>query len=459
MRWRRRALAAVLVMVLATGGVAVRTVLLDAAERREAAAADLASERDRRAETVDDLASTRAERDDTAARAADTEASRQAVLEQAAAVQQEAGTVSTQVEALEARIDQRSQRLEALRAQLGAVTAQADGLRGCLQGVSTATGATHRGDTAGAVRALQAVGDLCRAAHSHLGDVDPGVRFPYDFPDPFVALAGTTYYAYATNSAGGHVQLLQSPDLQAWTFVGAALADVPRWAVPGATWAPAVLQRPDGWRLYYTVREASSSRQCISVASAPGPTGPFVDRSTEPLVCATTEGGAIDPSPFVAPGGGLYLLWKGEGETTGGRASIQVQPLAADGLRVTQPPTVLLRQDQAWEGRTIEAPSMVATPEGLVLLYSANRWDSASYAVGAARCDGPLGPCRKVGKVLSSFGPMVGPGGAEAFRDRNGLVRVAFHAWQGRDVGYPESRYLHIGTLRAAGGTIAITGD
>lgn len=459
MRWRRRALAVALVLTLVGTAVAVRIALLDAAERRDLAAAELASERDRRAEAVDQLASTRAERDDTAARAADAAANRQAVLEEAAVVQQEAGTVSTQVEALEARVDQRSQRLDALRAQLGAVTAQADGLRGCLQGVSTATGATRRGDTAGAVRALQAVGDLCRAARSHLGDVDPGVRFPYDFPDPFVALAGTTYFAYATNSAGGHVQLLQSSDLQAWTFAGTALADVPRWAVPGATWAPAVLQRPDGWRLYYTVREATSSRQCISVASAPGPAGPFVDSSTGPLVCATNEGGAIDPSPFVAPGGGLYLLWKGEGETAGGRATIQVQPLAADGLTVTQPATVLLRQDQSWEGRTIEAPSMIATPDGLVLLYSANRWNSASYAVGAARCDGPVGPCHKVGKVLSSFGPMVGPGGAEAFRDRSGQVRVAFHAWQGSDVGYPESRYLHIGRLGTAGGAITITGE
>lgn len=459
MTWRRRALVAVLVVLLAGGGVAVRAALLDAAERRGVAAVDLARERDRRAETVDQLASTRAERDDTAARAADTEATRQAVLEHAAAIQKEAGTVSTQVEALDARVDQRSQRLDALRAQLGAVTAQADGLRGCLEGVSTATSATHRGDTAGAVRALQAVGALCRAAHSQLVDVDPGVRFPYDFPDPFVALAGSTYYAYATNSVGGHVQLLQSSDLQAWTFAGTALADVPRWAVPGATWAPAVLQRPDGWRLYYTVREASSSRQCISVASAPGPAGPFVDGSTGPLVCATAEGGAIDPSPFVAPDGGLYLLWKGEGETAGGRATIQVQALAADGLSVTQPPTVLLRQDQSWEGGTIEAPSMIATPDGLVLLYSANRWDSASYAVGAARCVGPLGPCHKVGKVLSSYGPMVGPGGAEAFRDRSGQVRVAFHAWQGSDVGYPESRYLHIGRLGTADGAVTITGE
>jgi hypothetical protein len=47
---------------------------------------------------------------------------------------------------------------------------------------------------------------------------------------------------------------------------------------------------------------------------------------------------------------------------------------------------------------------------------------------------------------------MVGPGGAEAFVDGGGAVRVAFHAWQGDDVGYPEHRYLHIGRLDTAGG-------
>lgn len=459
MSWLRRILLVAVLLALACGAVAVRTVLLDAGARRDRAAAQLADARERRASTIDQLDSTRDERDATAADAADTEAARQAVLEQVAAMLHETGNVSTQVEALAARVDQRSERLENLRTQLSAVTAQAEGLRGCLQGVSTATGATRRGDTAGAVSALQAVAALCRSAHSSLGEVDPGVRFPYDFPDPFVTVAGSTYYAYATNSTGGHVQLLRSPDLQSWTFVGSALRDVPAWAVPGATWAPAVVARPGGWRLYYAVREATSQRQCISVASSSSPTGPFVDKSTAPLVCPQEHGGAIDPSPFVAPGGELHLLWKGEGETSGGRATIQVQPLSTDGLRTTGPPTVLLQQDQGWEGRTIEAPSMIATSEGLVLLYSANRWDSRSYAVGAARCDGPAGPCHKVGKVLGSFGPMTGPGGAEAFRDRNGQARVVFHAWQGDDVGYPESRYLHIGTLSTAGGEVTITGE
>ena len=42
--------------------------------------------------------------------------------------------------------------------------------------------------------------------------------------------------------------------------------------------------------------------------------------------------------------------------------------------------------------------------------------------------------------------------GAELFTDAAGRARVVFHAWQGDEVGYPEHRYLHLGTLTTDGG-------
>jgi hypothetical protein len=346
-----------------------------------------------------------------------------------------------------------SAHLEELRAMIATSTTQIGELRTCLDGVSAAGRAAGRGDTAGAIAALQGVADACRAAEAATEQIDPTVRFAYDFPDPFVVAADGGYYAYATNSAGGAVQLLRSTDLRSWAFAGTALSGVPGWAVPGATWAPSVLRRPGGWVLYYAVRDRASGRQCISAASAAGPTGPFVDDSAGPLVCELDQGGSIDASPFVAPDGAATLLWKSEGETAGGGATLRAAPLAADGRSLTGPSVVLLGVSQGWEGRTVEGPSMAATPAGFVLLYSANRWDTGSYAVGAATCSSPLGPCTKVaGPILATDGPMVGPGGAEAFVDAAGAVRVAFHAWQSDDVGYPEHRYLHIGRLVTAGG-------
>lgn len=346
-----------------------------------------------------------------------------------------------------------SVQLDELRTMIETSTTQIGDLRTCLGGVAAASTATRRGDTGGAIAALQGVAEVCRSAEAATDQVDPTVRFAYDFPDPFVVAADGGYYAYATNSAGGAVQLLRSADLRSWAFAGTALSGVPAWAVPGATWAPAVLRRAGGWVLYYAVRDRASGRQCISVATAAGPTGPFVDASSGPMVCELDQGGSIDASPFVAPDGSATLLWKAEGETAGGGATLRAAPLAADGLSLAGPSVVLLGVSQGWEGRTVEGPSMAATPAGFVLLYSANRWDTGSYAVGAATCASPLGPCSKVsGPILSSSGPMVGPGGAEAFVDGSGGVRVAFHAWQSDDVGYPEHRYLHIGRLVTSGG-------
>jgi hypothetical protein len=220
-----------------------------------------------------------------------------------------------------------------------------------------------------------------------------------------------------------------------------------------------VLHRGDRWLLYYAAQDAGSGRHCLSVATSEAPSGPFVDGSTQPLVCDVDLGGAIDPSPFVAPDGRAYLLWKAEGETIGGAPQLRSQELRDDGLALTGGPGVLLAGTQGWEGWTIEAPSMMFTAAGFTLLYSGNSWDRSGYGTGAALCDGPVGPCHRLpGPVLASSGDIVGPGGAEMFRDGGGALRVAFHAWSGPNVGYPYPRFLHIGTVRASGGQVAVSG-
>ena len=50
-----------------------------------------------------------------------------------------------------------------------------------------------------------------------------GLVYPFDFPDPDVILVGQTYYAYATNSVAGNIQIIDSTDLTHWTAVGNAL--------------------------------------------------------------------------------------------------------------------------------------------------------------------------------------------------------------------------------------------
>ena len=90
---------------------------------------------------------------------------------------------------------------------------------------------------------------------------------------------------------------MESTDLQTWKKAGDALPTLASWAAPGATWAPAVIHLKHSYLLYYTTTSARSRVQCLSVATAKRPGGPFTDSTTAPLVCQPGLGGSIDPTP------------------------------------------------------------------------------------------------------------------------------------------------------------------
>src|SRR4051812_16922652 len=290
---------------------------------------------------------------------------------------------------------------------------------------------------------VAAVAAALPAAHA-ADDPSPPV-LDRDFADPFVLRVGPTYYAYATN-AGAAVPVVRSTDLTHWQAVGDALPVLPAWAAAGFVWAPSVLPRGGVYVLYYTAFDRLTGRLCVSRAVSSRPVGPFVDPGARPLHCDDARGGALDPSPFVDRDGAAYLLWKTEGR---GKepARLWVARLRDDGVALNGPPVALLRPDRPWEGSVVEGPSMVRAGGRYWLLYSANRWDTAAYAIGWASCVSPTGPCTKAaGPALASGGGMAGPGGQEAFTDSAGRLRLAYHAWSAPKVGYPAGRR----TLRLA---------
>jgi beta-xylosidase len=279
--------------------------------------------------------------------------------------------------------------------------------------------------------------------------------YPFDFPDPFVLPVGDDYFAYGTNSVGGNIQIIESTDLVHWSALGNALLSLPPWAVPGATWAPSVLQLGSTYVLYYSaiVGGSGGGEMCISVATAQQPQGPFVDASTAPLVCQPAQGGSIDPSPFVDASGTPYLEWKSNG-TRNQPARIWSQQLTPTGTAVTgSGPSKLLAPSPGWEDGVIEAPDLVLSAGRYLLFYSGNNWDTADYAVGVAVCSGPLGPCTEpwTQPILGNDAGEVGPGGESVFTDASGSTWIAFHAWLPTEVGYPHSRELYVRKLSLSG--------
>jgi beta-xylosidase len=243
-----------------------------------------------------------------------------------------------------------------------------------------------------------------------------------DFPDPFVLQVGDTYYAYATNGNGKQVQTATSKDLQHWTPGPDALPTVAKkWAYNGATWAPEVMKIGDRYVLYYT------TSQKIGRAVASTPLGPFVDDSSGPLVDQLTLGGSIDASPFRDDDGSLYLYWKNDGNSVGKETDIWVQRLAPDGLSlVGEPVQTGEKNDQVWEGRVVEGPTMWKHDGRYYLFYSGNDYASDAYAVGYATCKGPLGPCADApgNPILTTKCNAYGPGHNALFGDW-----TAYHSW------------------------------
>jgi hypothetical protein len=297
---------------------------------------------------------------------------------------------------------------------------------------------------------------LALAMSVSTGDASTAPVYARDFPDPDVVPAESEYFAFSTQVRDGtgwiNVPVLVSGDGRTdWAPPPTgrdALPALPGWARSGNTWAPSVLRSPATglFILYYTVTEASTGLQCVSRATATVASGPFTDTSTGPLVCQTVLGGSIDPDPFQAPNGALYLLWKSDNNRFGHATTLWSRKISADGLGFAQGsfPTRLLSATAAWEQGIVEGPAMTAVAIGgrsrYFLFYGAGPWDSPAAGIGYARCSGPLGPCNKAtttapwltGGTDATSG--VGPSGPSVWvpigaSSTGTIQQLTYHAW------------------------------
>jgi hypothetical protein len=293
---------------------------------------------------------------------------------------------------------------------------------------------------------------------------EPDKPYTGNFPDPDVLRVGSTYYAYGTATGGAYLPVMRSTDLQTWTarsaydrpvnddpYFNDALPVPASWGVdvhPGermskSVWAPGVERFGDTYVAFYAVRtRVSPPRYCISLATSSSPEGPFVDRSSGPLVCDADPAGSIDPDPFIDPVTGTpYLIWKSEGVVGSMPTRIWSRQLSPSGTSFAAGSTTteLLRTSQSWEGNVIENPSMIRSGGQLYLFYSGNEWASGDYATSYATCRAPTGPCTKARTrpLLASSGDKLGPGGAAAFLDTAGRLRLVHHWWNAPYTNYP----------------------
>ena len=313
---------------------------------------------------------------------------------------------------------------------------------------------------------LATAGLLCTAADAPTPQAFVPV-LKENFPDAFVLLDGSRFIAYATNE-GRNVPVAVSTDLVNWTFPpdasGKALDAMPElgaWAKEGFTWAPEVAKIGGKYLLYYTASDRKRDMQCLGLAVATNPLGPFVDTRADPLVCQTELGGTIDANVLTDTDGRHYLYYKNDGNRVGKSSAIWGQALAPDGMSVVGQPVALIRDDKPWEQKLVEAPTMVRVPTGYQLFFSAAYfgWNDdqkiSPYGMGYANCAGPLGPCTKSpdNPILHSYshrvaGCLSGPGHQSIFKVGDKTL-MSFHAWAATNGcrKADDKRYLYIAPM------------
>ena len=220
-----------------------------------------------------------------------------------------------------------------------------------------------------------------------------------------------------------------------WGPVTDALPDLPAWAEPGWAWAPDVRRFEDHDVLYFTtlLRGSSPPTMCIGDAVGTSIIGPYVAQPA-PLICQASLGGSIDPRTFVSAKGTAYMIWKSDenavSQTTDTR--IYSEPLSADGLHLLGQPTQIFGPDEPWQGYIVEAPQLVQVGGAYYLFYSGFWFNQPGYAIGVARCSGPLGPCHDTSPdpLLGSNAQGGGPGEESVFSDAKGiwLLYAPFHS-------------------------------
>jgi beta-xylosidase len=287
------------------------------------------------------------------------------------------------------------------------------------------------------------------------------------FADPDIVRHRGRWFAYATNTASLNLPTLVSRDLRTWTPASGdgsrydALPQVGGWVTVRGNgrglWAPSVARIGGAWTAAYSAQAATVGgrrHNCIGLARGSGPAGPFrpVGR---PICSPNAQLGLIDPDLYVDGRGRAWLLWKFSGVVDQRPAGLFIRRMNADGTDFAAGAVTreLLRKELAWEGNTIENPSMVEFQGVTYLFYSGNSWTTTDYATSYAICSGPTGPCVRPSDqpLLSSASTgNLGSGGASAFvagAPDSGpqSLRLIYHAWDPGLVG--ERRRLHVAGL------------
>ena len=278
-----------------------------------------------------------------------------------------------------------------------------------------------------AVAGALSIGSCVNSAKTETANSEPQEIF---CADPTIFVENGKYYLTGTDHGDTGFQLLESTDLENWTYVkgDSALFVLQKGDnVFGnkGFWAPQIYKEDGKYYMFYTANEQ------VAVAKSDSLTGPYVQERVRPIDGSEKN---IDSFLFKDDDGKWYLyhvrfdhgnfIWVAEFNPQTGKI--------VDGTL-----TRCFKNDQAWEATPaydsapiMEGPTVIKLDGKYYLFYSANHFMSPDYAVGYATADSPMGPWTK-----NPDNPIIhqnivgekGSGHGDIFQDANGNYRYVYH--------------------------------
>lgn len=267
--------------------------------------------------------------------------------------------------------------------------------------------------------------------------------------DPFILLHEGKYYAYGTYSDRGII-VFTSDDLKTWKEEKLALKKEDVWG-NHSFWAPEVYKTEDGFLMYY------SSEEHICAARSKSPLGPFVQKDKNPLL---PEEKAIDHTLFIDDDGTPWIFF----DRFGKGLSIWQAQLEKDLVTIKKDTLkrCIFPRQQKWEhkeGHVNEGSAVIKHQGKYYLTYSGNGYTSKFYGIGCAVSDKVNGSWVKDERnpLLQKPGNLVGVGHHAFFRDKEGKLRIVFHAHNTDKKIHP--RLMHITAVEFKDGKMFISPD
>lgn len=231
--------------------------------------------------------------------------------------------------------------------------------------------------------------------------------FPGQYADPEGTVFGKEYWIFPTASLPykqqTYLDAFSSRDLVNWTKHERIIDNNEVKWVWQAMWAPAIVHKDKSYYLFFGGNDMHEKGEGgIGVAVADRPEGPYKDLLGKPLIDEVINGAQpIDQFVFQDKDGTWYMYY-------GGWRHCNVCKLNDDFTGLVPFDDGTLFKEITPENY-VEGPFMFLKDGKYYFMWSEGGWTGPNYCVAYAIADNPLGPFKRIGKILQQD-PEVGTG-------------------------------------------------